>query len=65
MRKFNTARQLHAAISNAYRLRLTVGATGDIAESLAQAIVATGCYKATLWGFDAEGNNIVEFKSLT
>lgn len=64
MHKFNTFKTAHQAITEAFRLRLTVGKTGDISENLASELVDSGCYKATFWGFDDAGNNIVEFKSL-
>lgn len=64
MRKFNTFKQAHQAITKAFRMRLTVGKNGQISEKLASELVDSGCYKATFWGFDDAGNNIVEFKSL-
>ena len=64
MTKYKTARQLQAAICSAFTLRVTVGASGDVSESVAQRARGTDCFKATFWGFDAAGNNIVEFKLL-
>jgi hypothetical protein len=65
MTKFTSARQLQTAICKSFTLRVTVGATGEVSESVAQQVVRTGCFKATFWGFDDAGNNIVQFKSLT
>ena len=65
MTKFTTARQLQTAICKSFTLRITVGASGDVSESVAQQVLSTGCFKATIWGFDDAGNNIVQFKTLT
>lgn len=62
MRKFETFKQAHQTLSMAFRMRLTVGKTGDISEKLASELVESGCYKATFFGFDDAGNNIVVFK---
>lgn len=65
MTKFTTARQLQMAICKAFTLRLTVGNTGEVSEKVAQQLLSSGCFKATFWGFDDAGNNIVHFKALT
>jgi hypothetical protein len=65
MRKYITARQLQVAIRKAFTLRLTVGASGDVSSAIAEQVMRTGCFKATFWGFDDAGNNIVQFKALT
>jgi hypothetical protein len=65
MRKFNTIQQLQTAILEAFTLRATVGNTGEVSEKVAQQLLSSGCFKATFWGFDDAGNNIVQFKALT
>ena len=55
--KFKTLKQATKAICTAYRLRLTVGKTGDISTEIARKLVDSG-FLATFWGFDNENNNI-------
>ena len=63
-KKFSTVKQLQAAIFNAFTLRVTVGATGDVSASVAQKVARHSRFKATFWGFDDAGNNVVVFKLL-
>lgn len=53
------------AILEAFTLRATVGNTGEVSEKVAKQLLSSGCFKATFWGFDDAGNNIVQFKALT
>lgn len=62
MKKFTTVRQLQTAISEAFTLTVTIGNSGEVSESVAQQVLCSGRYKATIWGFDNDGNNIVQFK---
>lgn len=65
MPKFATVRQLQTAIFKSSTLRVTVGATGNVSAAVVKKVVGAGCVKATFWGFDSAGNNIVEFKALS
>ena len=65
MQKYSTTQQFQRAVFAAFTLRVTVGDTGDVSEQIAQRALRAGCIKATLWGFDSAGNNVVEFKALT
>jgi len=65
MTKFTTARQFMKAIWADDRLQVTVGKTGQVSDAIAEKVLDTKCFKATFWGFDDAGNNIVVFKSLT
>jgi len=62
MSKFTTARQLQTAISQAFTLRVTVGVSGEVSERILNLVLDTRRYKATFWGFDSAGNNIVQIK---
>ena len=65
MTKDTAARPLQMAICKAFTLRLTVGVSGDVSDVIAEQVMRTGCFKATFWGCDDAGNNIVQFKALT
>jgi hypothetical protein len=64
MTKYTTVRQLQTAICNAFTLRVTVGASGEVSASVAQKVARHSRFKATFWGFDDANNNIVVFKLL-
>lgn len=61
---YKTTNQLQMAIFKARHLRVSVGASGDVSATIAQKVARDSCFKATFWGFDDAGNNIVVFKAL-
>ena len=64
MTKYTTANQLQTAICNSFTLQVTVGKSGEVSASVAQKVARHSQVKATFWGFDDAGNNIVVFKLL-
>lgn len=64
--KYATAKQLAHAVYDHGRLRVAIGSgqQADATDHTMQAALTEGYFtRATFWGFDSEGNNIVEIKS--
>lgn len=64
--KYTTAKQLARAVYDHGRLKVAIG-SGELADAsdrtMQEALTQGYFSRATFWGFDSEGNNIVEIKS--